>query len=172
MNMSLSRRGLLKWSTVVWGLSRLFPVRAASTVVKPVSGATLGAWLDTLIPADETPSATQLGVDRMMLAAARTDPDYRIVLDFGRKWLDAQARSRGVRDFAALDMAGREAIITLAAGAGEDAPEYHFFLSMRQEAFAFYYARPESWPGLGYRGPPQPLGHMDYTQKPGHSLDG
>jgi hypothetical protein len=169
--MSVSRRGFLKWSTVVWALSRLFPVRAATPAVNPASDATLGAWLDTLIPADETPSATQLGVDRMMLAAERNDPDYRIVLEFGRKWLDAQARARGAVDFAALDEAGREAVATLAAGAG-DAPEYYFYLSTREEAFAFYYARPGSWQGMGYRGPPQPLGHMDYTRKPGHGSNG
>jgi hypothetical protein len=169
--MSVSRRGFLRWSTVVWALTRLFPVRAAVPAVNPASDPTLGAWLDTLIPADETPSATQLGVDRMMLAAERNDPDYRIVLDFGRKWLDAQARTRGATDFADLDTAGREAVAARAAAAG-DAPEYHFFLSTRQEAFAFYYVQPESWPGLGYRGPPQPLGHMDYARKPGHGIDG
>jgi len=168
--MPVSRRGFLKWSTVVWALTRLLPVHAARPPAKPSFDATLGAWLDTLIPADETPSATQLGVDRMMLAAARNDSDYRIVLDFGRKWLDAQARSRGATEFAALDVAGREAIAARAAGAGE-APEYYFYLSTREEAFAFYYAQPESWPGMGYRGPPQPLGHMDYARKPGHGID-
>ena len=170
--MPLSRRSFLKWSTVVWALTRLFPVRAAELPPNPAFDATLGAWLDTLIPADETPSATQLGVDRMMLAAERNDPDYRIVLEFGRKWLGVQARARGAADFAALDTTGREAVASQAAAAGEEAPEYHFFLSTRQEAFAFYYQQPESWSGLGYRGPPQPLGHMDYARKPGSGING
>lgn len=170
--MPVSRRGFLRWSTVMWALTRLFPVRAAKLPPNPDTDATLAAWLDTLIPADETPSATQLGVDRMMLAAERNNPDYRIVLDFGREWLSAQARARGAADFAALDTAGREAVAAQAAAAGEEAPEYHFFLSTRHEAFAFYYQQPESWPGTGYRGPPQPLGHMDYTRKPDHGSDG
>lgn len=62
-------------------LTRLFPVYAGKQSSSQVPDATLVAWLDTLIPADETPSATQLGVDRMMLARERKDPDYRIVLE-------------------------------------------------------------------------------------------
>lgn len=166
----LSRRSFLKWSAVMWALTRLFPVHAGKQLSTQVPDSTLVAWLDTLIPADETPSATQLGVDRIMLAAERKDPDYRIVLDFGRNWLDEQARLQGAADFAALGTTGREAIAARAAAAGE-APEYYFFLSTRDEAFAFYYRQPESWPGLGYRGPPQPLGHMDYARKPANGSD-
>lgn len=62
-------------------LTRLFPVYAGKQSSSQVPDATLVAWLDSLIPADETPSATQLGVDRMMLARERKDPDYRIVLE-------------------------------------------------------------------------------------------
>jgi len=169
--MFVSRRSFLKWPAVMWALTRLFPVHASEQVTSQVTDATLGAWLDTLIPADETPSATQLGVDRMMLAVERRDPDYRIVLDFGRKWLDKQARAQGAADFAALDATDRGAIAARAAAAG-DSPEYYFFLSTRDEAFAFYYQQPESWPGLGYGGPPQPLGYMDYMRKPTNTVDG
>lgn len=168
--MTVSRRGFLKWSTVLWALARLFPAGAASQS-KPVEDKTLAAWLDTLIPADETPSATQLGVDRMMLDAARNDPDYQVVLRFGRKWLDAQARARGAADFAALDPVAREAVAAQAAAAGKEAAEYYFFQATQHEAFGFYYTQPGSWPGLGYRGPPQPLGYMDYTRKPGGGVD-
>lgn len=77
----LSRRSFLKWSTAMLALTRLFPVYAGKQSSSQVPDATLVAWLDTLIPADETPSATQLGVDRMMLARERKDPDYRIVLE-------------------------------------------------------------------------------------------
>lgn len=167
----LSRRSFLKWSCVMWALTRLFPAHAGKQPSRQASDATLAAWLDTLIPADETPSATQLGIDRMMLAVARKDPDYRIVLDFGCSWLDQQARAQGAVDFAALDTTGREAIAARAAAAGE-APEYYFFVSTRDEAFGFYYRQPESWPGLGYRGPPQPLGYMNYVRKPARRSDG
>lgn len=168
--MTVTRRGFLKWSTVLWALTRWLPVAAASQS-KPVEDKTLAAWLDTLIPADETPSATQLGVDRMMLDVARNDPDYQVVLGFGRKWLDAQARARGAADFAALDPAAREVVVAQAAAAGKEAPEYYFFQATQHEALGFYYTQPGSWPGLGYRGPPQPLGYMDYTRKPGGGGD-
>jgi hypothetical protein len=108
----------------------------------------------------------------MMLDAARNDPDYQVVLGFGRKWLDAQARARGAADFAALDPGGREAVAAQAAAAGKEAPEYYFFQATQHEALGFYYTQPGSWPGLGYRGPPQPLGYMDYTRKSGDGVDG
>ena len=42
-----------------------------------------------------------------------------------------------------------------------------FFDHVRSAAFTEYYARPETWASLGYKGPPQPLGFMDFTQPPG-----
>jgi hypothetical protein len=132
-------------------------------------GDTLGAWLDTLIPADETPSATQLGVDKLLITSARADGDYLALLTFGRIWLDLQARQHGVAGFAALDADAREAVAARAAGARPGSTQRRFFDITLQDALTCYYQQPASWPGLGYTGPPQPLGYMDYTRAPERS---
>ena len=164
--MSVTRRRFLQWSTVWCLLSRVIPVRASRPAPTPSAVDTLGAWLDTLIPADETPSATQLGVDKMLLAAASADGDYLSLLNFGRIWLDLQARQHGASGFAALDADAREAVAARAAGARPGSAQRRFFEVTRQDAFTYYYQQPGSWPGLGYSGPPQPLGYPDYTRAP------
>lgn len=164
--MPVTRRRFLKWSAAWCALINILPLRACTSPSEPHAGDTLGAWLDTLIPADATPAATQLGVDRKLWAKVQLEPEYDQLLKVGLRWLDAQARARGAANFAVLDEAGREAVTTLAESLGDDKVEHLFFLKTRQDAFAFYYSQPESWVGLAYRGPPQPLGFMDYDQPP------
>lgn len=169
--MPVTRRRFLKWSAAWCALINILPLRACKSPSEPPAGDTLGAWLDTLIPADATPAATQLGVDKQLRAKAQQDPEYAQLLEFGLRWLDAQARKRGAANFPALDAAGREAVTTLAESLGDDKAEHLFFLKTRQDAFAFYYSQPESWAGLAYRGPPQPVGFMDYDQPPAAGVD-
>ena len=164
--MSVTRRRFLQWSTFCWLLSRVIPARASRPAPTPPAGDALGAWLDTLIPADETPSATQLGVDKLLIAAASADEDYRDLLTFGRIWLELQARQFGASGFAALGADAREAVAARAAGARPGTTQRRFFDVTRQDAFTYYYQQPGSWPGLGYSGPPQPLGYPDYTRAP------
>jgi hypothetical protein len=88
-------------------------------------------------------------------------------LSFGLDWLNKQARAGYGLDFPALDEGGRDAIVRQAAAAGLDSLPRVFFERTRADAFFHYYGRPESWRGMAhYRGPPQPLGFMDYTQPP------
>jgi hypothetical protein len=169
--MPVTRRRFLKWSAAWCALINILPLRACKSPSEPPSGDTLGAWLDTLIPADATPAATQLGVDRQLREKAQQDPEYAQMLKFGQHWLDAQARKRGAANFPALDEAGREAVTARAESLGDDKAEHIFFLKTRQDAFAYYYVQPESWAGLAYRGPPQPLGFMDYDQPPAAGTD-
>jgi hypothetical protein len=167
--MPVTRRRFLKWSAACCALINILPLRACKSPSEPPAADTLGAWLDTLIPADATPAATQLGVDKQLLAKAQQE--YHDLLEFGQHWLNAQARKRGAANFPALDEAGREAVTALAAAQGDDKAEHRFFLKTRQDAFGFYYSQPESWAGLAYRGPPQPLGFMDYEQPPAPGAD-
>ena len=41
-----------------------------------------------------------------------------------------------------------------------------FFEMLRNYAVRLYYARPESWPSLGFDGPPQLDGFPDFDQSP------
>jgi hypothetical protein len=165
--MRKARRRFVIGSTLACVFAGVPPARGAPGPASALAAATLRAYVDTLLPADETPSGTALGVDERLLALARQRQDYRRLLDWGLDWLNAQARSRYDRDFPQLDEAGRDALLRIAAASAYGTAPRVFFERSRADAMTRYYARPESWPGIvQYRGPPQPLGFADYAQPP------
>ena len=167
--MSLSRRQFfsLTLGTGLWASLGTACRRSAQDVLgQPGRQQTLEAYLDTLIPADDTPSATQLGVSEKILSRAATDSDYLRLLKRGCDWLDTQAKESGAAHFAALSEDQRERLIHLAAE-GEGGPWVEMFFDQTlADAFSHYYADPRSWRSLDYPGPPQPRGFLDYTQAP------
>lgn len=127
----------------------------------------LGSFLDTLLPADTTPGATQLEVDKAIITQARANKRLQRLLTLGCAWLDTQAKERGAEDFAALAQPDRDAIVSAAEMSPAQSLPRAFFEQTRSLAFFHYYARPETWPGMAYAGPPQPRGFLDFTQPPG-----
>ncbi len=125
---------------------------------------TLEAFLDTLIPATETPGALQLGVAEKILAASSDDAQYRRLIKKGCGWLDGKAKSRGVTEYLLLGEREREDVVGGAAGAPAGTLARIFFERLRSDAFYHYYAHPASWRGFGYQGPPQPDGYPDYIK--------
>ena len=99
----------------------------------------LPAFLDTLLPEDQSPSATQMGVDCRLLALTTGRRERRLLLK-GCLWLDRRAMDRYGRTFMALDDSGREAIVAEAATAGPGSLPRAFFTVFRAEAFHLYYA--------------------------------
>lgn len=162
--LSLSRRGFL--GCFIGGLFEASGRTLGPPPSQPQGPTTLEAYLDTLIPADESPSAIHLGVAEAMVAKAKSDTSYQRLLQQGCDWLDEQARQYGAAHFAALREAERERIVSLAAVGAAGLQPLIFFHRTREDAFVAYYARPESWAGVGYAGPPQPRGFMDYAQAP------
>lgn len=139
----------------------------APFVTPPSIGPALKAWVDTLIPADATPSGSALGVDRRMQATAQRSPGGMQLLEQGIAWLDRQSRADFGRDFAQLDEAGRESVAARAASAAQGSLPRVFFEQTRANAFSHYYAQPASWRGIpGYQGAPQPRGFMDQAEPP------
>lgn len=132
----------------------------------PQEKQTLAAVLDTLIPADATPGALQLGVAEKLQEKAKTDTQYRRLLRQGCAWLDSQARKRQGSRYASLAERDRGAILTLAEGSGDGSFQRMFFLQLRTDGFHYYYGHAGSWPQLGYPGPPQPRGFADYDAAP------
>jgi len=127
----------------------------------------LHIWIETLIPADEvSPAASELGVSSLVTVKAIGNPNYLKLIQAGCRWLDKQARSRGGKNFATIDVADRERVVRLAEQATAKSMPRMFFEHTRQDAFHFYYAQPETWLMLDYPGPPQPQGFMDYTRPP------
>lgn len=141
---------------------RLFPSRLTEG-----ERVALDALLDTLIPADEfSPSATEAGVGASIRAAATGDASYQYLLKQGCSRLEDQATERFGRPFAALLEAQRAAIVEELAGAPEGSESRAFFHRVWLDSCYHYYALPESWAGLAYAGPPQPLGFDDYQSPP------
>jgi hypothetical protein len=140
---------------------------AASAPASAWDSDTVRAYVDTLIPADDTPSGSMLGVDARLRGVTRGQPDYRRLVELGLGWLNAQARASFGRDFVQLDAAGRETVVGRAASSAFDTLPRLFFERTRATAYFFYYGQPASWRGMrGYRGPPQPQGFVDYAKPP------
>jgi hypothetical protein len=165
--MRLSRRRLLRIAGLgaLWGLFGFKTFRPDP--LPPGERATLAAFLDVLIPADESPSATQLDIHLKILRRAEKDVSYWLMLKQGCRWLDKRARDAGRPAFPELAPPQQESLVEQAA-TNPGAPGIKdFFQTLRDDAFRLYYADPRSWAGLGgYSGPPQPLGFPDYTHPP------
>ena len=165
--MRQARRRLFIGSALIWPLSRVTRSRAAAPPSRSLAEATLGAYVDVLIPADQTPSGTALGVDKQLIVAARERREYQLLLEWGVDWLNNQAQARHGRNFAEVDEAGRDEIVAQTATADYNTRPRVFFEWTRTKAFFHYYARPESWRGIvQYRGPTQPVGFIDYALPP------
>ncbi len=166
-----SRRRVLNALVAVAGLLRAklgYGARLGSGDAPITAPAALEAWLDTLIPADVTPSATQLGVHRRVLADF-SRPYSRELLERGCAWLDSEARKTGKSGFGALTQIERDTIAGRAAAAPPGSGPREFFDRTRDAAMRLYYAEPAAWPSLGYGGPPQPRGFPDRTHPPAPS---
>ena len=126
-----------------------------------------GPFLDTLLPEDESPGATQLGVDTAILDSAANIRNMPRIIELGCAWLDQQASVLGVDGFAALDESQRVEIVTAAEQSATRSLPRVFFQAMHQLALQYYYSNPRSWPALAYAGPPQPGGFSGHDRAPG-----
>ena len=131
----------------------------------------LPALLDTLLPEDISPSASQLNVGPDLIRTARQESGFERLLILGCAWLNEQAQKQaqdqGHQLFENLDEASRIAIITTAEQSANRSLPRVFFNAVQQYAFGIYYAHPETWVSLGYTGPPQPVGFPGYAEPPG-----
>ena len=172
--MASSRRWFLKFSLVaglMTGLGILFKRKGVPPPPETHSSSlreTLGAFLDTLIPADESPSATQLGVTDKIMPLLAKNPRFTELVTEGCRWLDDQAQQRQGRNFFLLSNPAREEVVELASRSAPGSLPRRFFDQLRANGFFYYYANPQSWASLDYEGPPQPRGFPEYTQAPTH----
>ena len=127
----------------------------------------LQAWLETLYPSDaSSPGAGRLGVQDALIAKALPTPDYFGLLKFGVRWADVTAQRMGKQSFAALEAGSREIVVARAEAAGLDQLPGLFFHHTRMDGAEIYYARKESWAGLGISRPPQPIGYPFHARAP------
>lgn len=175
MGISVTRRGFCSLLLVLTAPGARDATAARRVLARPAPAAVMRALVDTLLPdaeldgsAHESASSggLSLGTDLALLRAGAEDAALANLIIRGTDWLQAQARERGDTDFASLDEVNREAVIAAAERAPADSLQHRFFTAMRHLAFRHYYAQAAAWVGLGYTGPPQPLGFPDHATPP------
>ena len=124
------------------------------------------AFIDVLVPRDEAPSASDLDVDRRILAKASAIPAYGKLLRYGCAWIDKQAHQldASVEHFRDLEADTQIRIVELAEAGKDKSVGKVFFRNVLADTMRYYYASPGAWRALGYDGPPQPEGFLDYDQ--------
>ena len=127
---------------------------------------TLRAFIDALIPRDETPGAIDLDVHMRLFEQADEHAPYARMLGFGAGWLDEQAQQRYGRRFINLNSTEKDAVIETAAAAPRRAPHHRFFSVTRSDVFEWYWSHRDSWARIGFDGPPQPRGFPDFDKPP------
>lgn len=162
----MKRRQFLSLGLKSISLLTMAPAFSAQATFPPVQHATLLAFLDTLIPADETPSASQLGLDKSLIRHAQSIENYMGLLALGCQWLDKQASTRDRLPFWQLAETGRQAIIAQAEISQPGSIPRQLFDHVRVDLFNFYYSHPDILPSLGLQGAPQPFGYLDYVHAP------
>lgn len=149
----------------------LFAATSTQTSDQDHTYSTLKSYIDVLLPEDETPSASQLGVDIEIIERTTRHPSYNQLLVAGVTWLDKTSDEKfTVPEFVLLSLEQQENIITSMVSARKYSIERLFFEQIRKDSFQFYYAHPESWPGLGFEHSPQPFGFIDYASEPGKKI--
>lgn len=169
--MSFDRRQILN----ITGASFLAAVSAwwlarkhrAPTTDAPASQAALRAWIDTLVPAEpDFPGALALGVAERIDLAIQQQPAYAKLSAEALAWVDARALEAGGRRFADLAPEQRNHVVTAAAASAPGSAARTFFQATLDDTLFHTYADQRSWVGLGFAGPPQPLGFPDFAAAP------
>ena len=136
---------------IVWRV--LFPPH-----VGPRERDTLATVLDTLIPDGDFPGARRTGVLERLVAECETTPQTRRALVEGTAFVEAAARQRGARSFAALTDAARGAILAECAVAENASLPWFFFRTVRDRAMRLHYAHPLARRAVDWIGRPSPWG--------------
>jgi len=123
---------------------------------------TLLALVDTLLPADDSPGALDLGVDKQVLRALAAEAHLSDLARAGLQWFDSAA----ARPFAQLPLPARSELVARAASADRAKVERAFVDQLRHLTLGFYLAQPQSLQGLAYAGPPMPAGYPDQAIAP------
>lgn len=137
-----------------------------SDSLSPVALEDFRAFLDTLIPADSTPAASQLQVHQAILSRAAKVANYPQLLTLGCQWLAAQSNYSFSRSFATLSVKQQELVVSAAERSAKNSVQRMFFERVLGDALEIYYGKPEAWRGLGLSGPPQPAGYPDFALAP------
>lgn len=122
--------------------------------------------IDTLVPADESPGAVELGIHTAIETSVRRHANYQELLLQGVAWLNRESEQRFQARFSELPGEDREFLLTVAENSPRTSAQRQLFTVLRNDVMQRYYSHADAWDQLGYQGPPQPLGFMDYSKPP------
>lgn len=122
--------------------------------------------VDLLVPRDETPGALDLGVHNGVIGDLEGKPARAKFYAEGLLDLDRDAHAKHGADFLALDSVRQESLLQALYDDPRPTRGWRTVRQLRLDTMRLYYARPEVWPSLGFDGPPQPGGFLDYTNPP------
>ena len=126
----------------------------------------VSAVVDILIPRDDMPGALDLHIDKLLIQKAEVDRPVGRLIAEACHWLDRQAELRHARDFLDLAPMEKNNLLETMAAAGLGSIVSNGFWWLRNGTMELFYSQPVSWEGLGFAGPPQPLGFLDYAARP------
>jgi len=135
-----------------------------SRVLKQPELTSLPAYLDTLLPAGQSPSASALDIHYYLAHHALGIPNYVELLKIGCRWLDGSVR--GESRFYQLADVQRVQLVQHLDQSPPGTNQKLFFQRTLSDAMGFYYAHPASWQSLKFDGPPQPRGFPDAALPP------
>lgn len=168
--MQFTRRRILTLAggALLAALISWWPRRKPSTPLAMASRhADLRAWVDTLLPAEpDFPGGLALGVAERIAATIEREPAYAKLTREAWAWLDARTRETGEPDFAELPASRRHDLVAEAAASALGSTPRTFFQATLDDALFHAYADARAWVGLGYDGPPQPIGFPDHATAP------
>lgn len=124
------------------------------------------AFVDTLIPADSTPSASQLSLNKTLLEHSEKVVNYPQLISLGCDWLHNQAMQTKGKPFTELNEQFKKTIVRSADASPASTIQKQFFDRVRHDLFGLYYAEPASWDGISFDRPPQPHGYPEHVQEP------
>jgi hypothetical protein len=134
----------------------LVPSARAAPEPTQLDRRTFAAFLDVLLPRDASSgSATQLGVDRVLLEFSLLDERFRRLIELGNTWLNMTGRG----SFADLPSVDQIKVVEWMAGADWNQVPRRFYELVRQAAVETYFSNPASLVGLPLKPSPQPQGY-------------
>lgn len=131
---------------------------------------TLDAFVDTVIPRDETPGALDAGVADAVLATVQSQPEVARLLETGLDALERASRAQYGRPFASASTEDRQALLQV-LGEGREPPGWGsegplvgpFWNVARGLIVRLFYGSPVGWAEVGFPGPSVDRGGYRYT---------
>ncbi len=131
---------------------------------------TLDAFVNTMIPRDETPGALDAGVADAVMASVQSQPELTRLLETGLEALDRASRAHCGRPFASASTEDRQALLRVLAE-GRDPPGWgpggplvgRFWNVARGLIVRLFYASPAGWAEISFPGPSVDRGGYRHT---------